>query len=110
MAINQRLVSAQVNTTDTASSAIPTGQVAVVRSIIYHQATGAVAKTLNFAVNATSVTAANVRRSIAVPAGQSSAEIYPNLVLAAGETLNFSASAGANEAAITVNISRDLAS
>ena len=61
-------------------------------------------------MNGTSLTAANVRRSLVLPAGPSSGELYPGIVLAAGETFNYSASAGANEAIITVNIDRQIAS
>lgn len=107
MALNAQLFSGVLAATDTVAFTTPAGQVAKVTSITLEQPAGSVSATISIALNGTSLTAANVRRSILTTAGQFSTEIFPGFVLPAGATINVS-STTATQNKLTINGTKDL--
>lgn len=109
MALPARLGSGLINTADSAAvAAVPSNQLYRIVSITLHQPTGSVAKIISIGLNGTSLTAANVRFSQTFVAGQRFAILAVSLVMNATDTLNISASAGANEATYTINGTKEL--
>lgn len=102
MALYTQLASSAINTTDTSVN-VPAGEVWMVHSITLQQPAAGLAKNILIALNGTSLTAANVRQTIVFAAGIQNQVIYPGFGLPAGTTINYSASADANVATITIN-------
>lgn len=96
------LGTAQVNTSDAALFTVAAGQIWEITAItITHPSTGVVKNVLiGFG---TTATAANVKWNQALTAGVFATAFYPGWSLQPAATLNVVASAGANEAIITVS-------
>lgn len=96
------LGTAQINTTDAAVFTVTAGQVWEITAITITHAAAGVAK--NVAIGfGTTATAANVKWNQAFAAGVANTAFYPGWSLQPAATLNVVASAGANEAVITVS-------
>jgi 2-methylaconitate cis-trans-isomerase PrpF len=109
VSVNVAFGSGQVNTTDAAAATNVANTIGTITSITLQQPAGAVAKTINIAINGTSLTAANVRYNVVFAAGVQSVTIYPGWVLTGTQTINISATAGANEATYHIDGYRDAA-
>lgn len=83
-------------------SAIPAGQVWEITAITITQPSTGAAKNVAIGIG-TTATAANVKWNQAVTAGVFATAFYPGWALTATQTLNIVASAGTNEAVITVS-------
>jgi riboflavin synthase alpha subunit len=111
MAINARLFSGVLAATDTvAIAAVAANTVIRVNSITLSQPTGAATATVSIAINGTSLTAANVRMLQTLTTGSAQSVIlYPQLVLASGDTLNISCTTAA-QTNCTINGSKEIIS
>jgi hypothetical protein len=96
------LGTAQINTTDAAVFTVPAGQIWEITAItLTHPAAGVLK---NVAIGfGTTATAANVKWNETLTAGVYRNAFYPGWSLQPAATLNTVASAGANEAIITVS-------
>lgn len=107
MALNAQLATGTVTTTSAAVITVPAGQLWKVQAITIQQPQSAVAKTFSVGTG-TQATAANVKLSRAILAGQYSEVIHVPFTLAAAATLDMIVSAGTTELTYTVQGTKEL--
>jgi len=107
MAVNAQLATGTVTTTSAAAFTVPAGQVWKVSAITIQQPAAAVLKTLSVGTG-TQATAANIKLSRVIPAGQYSEVIFVPFTVAAAGTIDVLVSAGTTELTYSIQGSKEL--